>query len=410
MMRCALAAGRLVLAGVLALGATGAASAVDIRSIESFLANDGSELPFEGASNRIAMLTFEDPDGTGLGDDIAFLASKRVLFDAGVDSLAIILFEQGLEPDASGLGYFEKVDRITEGRNFVAALWGHISRDGGELVVDTFVQVYSDRAPRLFDVELDFEAFDEPLRASVAPRRIWAQSVRLPLSAVAEIHAIADSVRTLREAPDQAAPPVEHAVLLEGATYRIVNRSDDWTQVVLHGSELHGWTSVDAFCGREPACTGLIAGAGFLNELLRYVNHRSSALRANGDSTPTARAVGDQVLLIEMLRDRARPSASHLDEAIRTASEWTQEKSAPGGATFANLQSLARLRQLERDGALDPEKVRPVANRLARASLDDPGNLDLLHNLSVLFGFLGDSDRSQLAQTLYQRQSARSGH
>ena len=409
MMRFTGVAGRVALAGMLALGTAGAVSAADIRSIERFLANDGGELPFEGARNRIAMLTFEDPDGTGLGDDVAFLASKRVLFGAEVDSLAIILFEQGVEPDASGLSYFEKVDRITEGRNFIAALWGHISRDGDELVVDTFVQVYPDRAPRLFDVELEFEAFDEPLRASVAPRRIWAQSVRLPLSAVAEIHTIADSVRTLREAPDREAPPVEDAVLVEGATYRVVGRHEDWTQVVLTENGLPGWTSVDAFCSRERVCTGLIAGAGFLNELLRYVNDRGSAVRVAEDSTPTARAVGDQVLLIEMLSDPGR-SPDRFAEAIRTASEWTQGKRAPGGATFANLQALARLRQLERDGALRPENVQSVASRLARASLDDPGNLDLLHNLSVLFGFLGDSDRSQLAHTLYQRQSVRSGH
>jgi hypothetical protein len=410
MMRCTRATAQLIVAGLLALAAAGAAAAADIRSIESFLANDGGDLPFEGASNRIAMLTFEDPDGTGLGDDIAFLASKRVLFDAGVESLAIILFEQGLEPDASGLSYFEKVDRITEGRNFVAALWGHISRDADELVIDTFVQVYSDRAPRLFDVELEFAAFDKPLRASVAPRRIWAQSVRLPLSAIEEIHAIAASVRTLRETPDREAPPVENALLLEGTTYRIVDRSDDWTHVALHGSDLHGWTSVDAFCGGEGPCAGIVAGAGFLNELLRYVNHRGSALRVADDATRTARAVGDQVLLIEMLRDPSGPSSSRFDEVMRTTSTWTQEKSAPGGATFVNLQSLAQLRQLEREGGLDPEKVRALANRLARASLDDPGNLDLLHNLSVLFGFLGDLDRSELAQTLYQTQSARSGH
>jgi hypothetical protein len=384
MMRCTSATAQLIVAGLLALAAAGAVAAADIRSIESFLANDGGDLPFEGASNRIAMLTFEDPDGTGLGDDIAFLASKRVLFDAGVESLAIILFEQGLEPDASGLSYFEKVDRITKGRNFVAALWGHISRDADELVIDTFVQVYSDRAPRLFD--------------------------GLPLSAIEEIHAIAASVRTLRETPDREAPPVENALLLEGTTYRIVDRSDDWTHVALHGSDLHGWTSVDAFCGGEGPCAGIIAGAGFLNELLRYVNHRGSALRVADDATRTARAVGDQVLLIEMLRDPSGPSSSRFDEVMRTASRWTQEKSAPGGATFVNLQSLAQLRQLEREGGLDPEKVRALANRLARASLDDPGNLDLLHNLSVLFGFLGDLDRSLLAQTLYQTQSARSGH
>ena len=40
MRRCAGAAGRWILAGVLALGTAGVVSAVDIRSIERFLARD----------------------------------------------------------------------------------------------------------------------------------------------------------------------------------------------------------------------------------------------------------------------------------------------------------------------------------------------------------------------------------
>ena len=46
--------------------------------------------------------------------------------------------------------------------------------------------------------------------------------------------------------------------------------------------------------------------------------------------------------------------------------------------------------------------VREVANDMARFSLEDLGKLHVLHNLTVLFKYLNDEDRTQPAQQLYE--------
>ena len=48
-----------------------------------------------------------------------------------------------------------------------------------------------------------------------------------------------------------------------------------------------------------------------------------------------------------------------------------------------------------------------VANDLAKAVLADPGNLDALHNLRVLFEYVGDGKRAALARDLYEERAAR---
>lgn len=388
---------------VIVLAFTGAAYGEAIRSIEEFLVNDG-ELPFTDARNRIAMFTFEDPDDTRLGDAMAFLASKRVLFDANVGSLAIILFEQGLSPDDSGLGYFEKVDKLTADHDFIAALWGHIARDGDDLVVDTFVQLYPERFRYRFRVG----GLDDRLRARLTPSRIWVQSLRFPVSQAEAIHTIADSVRTLREGPDLQEEPVPGGYLKQGTTYRVTEREGNWSKLMLVENDVRGWTSVDAQCGADSRCTDLIAGASFLNDLLRFANGRGADVQTSSARTTSVEAVSTQVSLLELL-EAARREGSLLEEVIETTSEWIARTDVPGKATFANLRAVARLRSLEQAGNLSPQTAQPVTDELARVSLDDPGNADLLHNLAVLFRFLGDDEKSRLAGRLYEEQIARSG-
>ena len=122
--------------------------------------------------------------------------------------------------------------------------------------------------------------------------------------------------------------------------------------------------------------------------------------------------------------------------------KWTRidrgKGTPPGGAAFANIQSLARLAmalqraydqrqsdlapRLERvrerlelqhgemwvghvpnDVALEADVVRDIAFDLANASLYDPRNSDVLSNLAVLFDYAGDAKRSELARTLAQK-------
>ena len=397
-----------VLAMALALATASAAFAGAIRSIEDFPTKE-KDLPFSDARNRVAMFTFEDPDHTQLGDAIAFLVSKRVLFDAGVESLAIILFEQGLKPDESGLSYFEKVDKITSGRGFAAALWGHIAREGDELVVDTFVQLYPRNVDRLFDRHFQVAEFDQSLRASVAPKRIWVQSLRFKLSQAESIRTIAESVRTLRKKPRLDSKRVDDGYLSEGATYRVLKRRGSWTQLFLVETGKVGWTSVDVYCGGETLCASIIGGAEFLIDLLRYANGLRNDVRAFDIYTRPARAVSAQIEVLKLLR-AGRESAVSLEAAEELMSDWIMGDNNAGDVTFANLWTLASLYRLQRTDDLNPESIRSVANQLARAVLNDPGNLDMLHNLAVLFRFLGDEDKSRLAERLYEEQLARIAH
>jgi hypothetical protein len=49
---------------------------------------------------------------------------------------------------------------------------------------------------------------------------------------------------------------------------------------------------------------------------------------------------------------------------------------------------------------LDRRTLRSIAFRLAEASLEDPRNTDVLHNLAVLFEYAGDTERAALAGRL----------
>jgi hypothetical protein len=52
------------------------------------------------------------------------------------------------------------------------------------------------------------------------------------------------------------------------------------------------------------------------------------------------------------------------------------------------------------DVAPAPARVGEIAFDLADASLSDPDNADVLHNLGVLFQYAGDEKRATLARTL----------
>src|SRR5262249_48120212 len=79
----------------------------------------------------------------------------------------------------------------------------------------------------------------------------------------------------------------------------------------------------------------------------------------------------------------------------------------PGGAAFANLRALAKvtdaLQAAARDpsrGGITPTQVRDIAFELAPATLIDPRNIDVLHNLALLFQYAGEASRARLAREL----------
>lgn len=386
---------------------SGLTQAEAIRNIDEFLVHDG-KLPFSNAHNRIAVFTFEDPDDTGLGDTLAFLTSKQILFDAHIGSLAIILFQQGLAPQKSGLGYFEKVEKLTADHGFIAAIWGHIAREQNELVVDSYIQLFPKRASRFFNIHYELSKFEESLRASIAPKRIWVNSIRLPVSDGDNILAIAESVRSLRIKPRLVSDLVPNGYLGEGATYRVLDREGDWTHLILDNG-IDGWTSINAQCDAKSHCADILSGAHFLNNALRYANWKIDEVPTSQNHGLSAQAVSFQVHVLEIL-NRERDDTNKLREVIETTRIWAARKDMPGTAAFANLHALARLYLLQQTRELNQSSVREVANKLAQSSLEDPGNLDVLHNLTVLFQFLGDENKTQLAHRLYNEQLARTQH
>jgi len=135
-------------------------------------------------------------------------------------------------------------------------------------------------------------------------------------------------------------------------------------------------------------------------------------------------AVTEQLQVLVGLRDFAEDS---MREPLALASRWTglDERSGidrgagvpPGGAAFANLRAIAAIGAAlaETRGAtaaayddleLPKAPIRGLADELARASLDDPRNSDVLENLAVLFDAAGDGRRAGLARDIAQTAAA----
>lgn len=158
---------------------------------------------------------------------------------------------------------------------------------------------------------------------------------------------------------------------------------------------------------------------------MRYGSLPASRQRLSLES----QAVADQLEILTRLNSK---SIDELYEAANQAHSWQRPKTVPpGGAAFANLEALAVLglglkeafvevaerdfevnvrggepvpdsveQQIYDSIKLSPENIKRIASPLAEASLYDPRNTDVLGNLSVLFNYVGDSDRADLAQRL----------
>ena len=394
-----------IAAWCLLLGTSPVARAVFIEDIEAALLNDESDSRFANARNRIAVFTLEDPDGTGLGDAIAFLITQRVLFDAEVGSLAIVLFQSGLADDSSGLSYFDKVEQLTGDRGYVAAIWGNIARDGEAIVVDTFLQLFPSKLEPLAPRELTLDALGRALSYGISPLRLPVRTTRFSADEIERIRETTQSVRTLRRNPDVAADTVDGGLLDTGTSYYVKAREGSWRRLSLNNGVV-GWTSVDVICGEVSSCRALLAPADFTNEVLRYGNELTDEIYPDDLDSHVAQAIAAQVRVVETLA-RSRPTRRRLAEAAETAASWTEDRAPPGGATFTNPSALVHLLRLSRAEELTPQTALPVAGTLARATLNDPGNLHVLHNLWVLFAYIGDDERSTLAHRLYREQLVR---
>jgi hypothetical protein len=241
------------------------------------------------------------------------------------------------------------------------------------------------------------------LTARLKPDRIWLQSLDVGPDGVEALQRAAAETARLRAEPNASAKVTDHlgegGAYRENRAYRITDSTQDWVYLKFDGGG-GGWTSVDAFCAG--ACRELLDTATFINDVVALTSGLSP--REVPQSLPRdAAAMAEQLAALVALADRPR-------HAVEIAEAWAGGLAGgppPGGAGFANLLAVARVaKELEAAMAagagfdriqLDHGTITGFARDLAEASVADPGDLDVVENLAVLFGYLGDEKRRALA-------------
>jgi hypothetical protein len=394
----------------------------------------GESLPLHisGAKYRVAAFTYEDPDGTQLGDALAAIVGREVLVRANVSSIGVLTYEGGLAPTGDdGLSYFDKVEKVADAQQVTLSMWGMVRRSGSTLRVDTYVQI----PPRLIEktfvwrVKLPRSMGGGELIAHLRPERILAQSLELPAGAADGLIAAAQKQNELRAEPDDSSAVV--ATLPKGSVYWIEKAQGNWI-LMNAGANRKGWVRRIGICAGP--CAPLLDAARFGAEMLQYAQKdelvseerrhmgASRLWKFSGKPSPDAQAIQDQLAAYDVI-DGGRLSdlqaiSQQIEERLRTAAR--SGVVPPGGAGLANALAVDRIVQLlwqeasERarqagkhdvmalydDVAPERARVGDIAFDLADASLSDPDNADVLHNLSVLFQYVGDEKRANLARTL----------
>jgi hypothetical protein len=417
-----------------------------------------------GAALRVAVFTFEDPDGTGLGDSAAALVERAILTGNSASSLGVLRYEGDLAPARPGdLGYFDKVERVVASQDVSLAVWGRISRARGELAVDTLAQVPAKTVESRFTwrLRLPQAMGGESLLARLRPNRFPIQRVRLPLASADAIRAAAQRMDQLRAAPADAAAVV--GSLPRERVYTVMQRQGDWVRLQVRAGP-GGWARMPECAGE---CGRLLAAATFAAGLLRFLDQGSAPPEVPG-LTAEALAVRDQLTALDSLND-----VPMIDHSLALARSWSARRTPAGhggaqptvpagGAASANVIALAEvsrrlagafgpahertrpeldaLRRGVVEGrikrpagvpegpeasqpagplglspldvgliydrtAVDRAELRAIAARLADAALVDPRNQELLHNIAVLFRASGDRERADKAESLARQAS-----
>lgn len=360
------------------------------------------ERSFPGVRDRLAAFTFDDPHATGLGDPVSFLLSKKLLFSSRVKSSAIVNYRQGADRDSfSDLAYFDRVDAITKDQNFRLAIWGRLSRTERGVRIDSFLQIPDDaeKSPYVRTIHLPAAMGGGTLTARLKPDRLLMQSLDVDYDKTSLLKTAAEQVAILRANPTVTAP-VTGRFVGDGIDYKLVGLERDWAQLRL-ADGTSGWTSVDQFC--TDVCRALLDVANFANDLVALTS--GLAARPMSKSlTREADAMLQQLAALVSLPNNP-------NRATEIAERWTRVGSsrgiASGGAGFANLLAVARVKlELMRASVKEPQfdrirldrrAIGRIADRLAEASVADPSDVDIVENLAVLFGYLGDNPRRRLA-------------
>jgi hypothetical protein len=410
-----------------------AVKAIDIEE-ELRLLERGKPLPkhISYAQYRVAVFTYEDPYGTGLGNDLAALVGNHILLNSGVGSLGVLRPKGQLSPTTrSSLSYFDKVDQLIEAQEVSLAVWGMIRRVGENLVIDTYAQIPRKISEQYFvwQLKLPERMGGATLKAHLRPNRIHLQKLSIPSRSPDRIIDAARQLELLRKEPDSAAEVIGH--LPQGEVYWVTERRGDWAQFMTR-SGLTGWATTAGNCISE--CRLLLNAAQYAANLLTYMRYRHKTPPAMAGLSTDTLAVTEQIRALEALNGDLHQI---LGTSLALAERWTGPRRLtgqdpttkiergsgvpPGGAAFANLRMLALIayklqvafqRQIKDAGSsggprLIYEKLRiptaaveSMAFDLAEASLLDPENIDVLNNLAVVFKYAGRTKRSKLARRL----------
>ncbi len=391
-----------------------------------------------GAEYRFAVFAYEDPAKTGMGGPLAALVANEVLLNSRVYSLGVLHYKGNLSPNQSEeLSYFDKVDRLVASQEVSLAVWGLIRSIGSNMVIDTYLQIPSEVSEKklIWNFTLPRVMGGRILQAHLQPDRIHVQRLVIPLSSRDSFVVAAKQSLELRAEPRIAAAVVG-TLPQDGGVYWVAEYQGDWARFVTP-SGLTGWIPVKGHCKGE--CLTFLDAAAFGGELLAYISsYRRSHPKARKGLTAEALAIEEQIQALDLLLTARR---SGLNEHLQILQRWVGPNRMtgidghtgidrgsgipPGGAAFANLYTIGQLfrdlyqefqRRVDRDPSISrstelageifdelvirQERLKELAFDLAEASLYDPQNRDVLHNLAVLFEMAGDSARAQLARRI----------
>jgi hypothetical protein len=218
------------------------------------------------------------------------------------------------------------------------------------------------------------------------------QSLNVPAEGTKDIREAAADLAILRADPHVASRAVGE--LTKDQPYRIIESHGQWVRLRTDNGRV-GWTSISEFC--RGACQAVLDSAIFTNNVVAITAGLSEG-SVPESLTPEADAFSHQLAALGRLNDSPL-------EAVDTAGRWLGRTPADSG--FANLDAVARVavaletarkRQPNFDSIrLEPIFVQEVANDLAASSVTDPTDLTILQNLAVLYGYLDDGPRRDLA-------------
>jgi hypothetical protein len=381
------------------------------------------------AQFRVAVFSYEDLDRTGLGNSLAGVVGRTILFGSQVSSLGVIRYEAGLapSPESAQWSYFDKVDRVAEAQDVSLSVWGSVRAKTGRLLVDTYVQVPPKAVRKYFQwsVPLRTRSSDSggersgagspsvrdcgQLVAHLSPNRIVLQQVELPSSATSDLQRALEQLDNLREGPSESAPVRGRLPL--GETYQVVRRSGDW--FLLRTPKLEGWVPRQPKC---ETCPPITSAAQYTSQLVGYMAARGNSLSPLSSHLGTeALALVEEITALDtIVQGKSTPRRDPIALANRWygSRRWTGRDPTtgidrgrgipPGNAAFANVRALGKVAGAS-EKLLNREQITEIAFELAEAAHNDPGNLDVLRNLDVLFRCTGDNRRADVAKELLEK-------